>query len=272
MAGDAAYRADGGDGDGLAVRAATVAGVRHRLAGTAGEDCYGWAGGSAGGQWWVAAAVADGVSASAGAGPAAAAAVAAATSAAREAMDASGDDGPDGAAISRDGAAISRGCVDAAALALAHGGEGRGSGGDTTLVMVVVSADGSWGAARVGDSTAFILSGGSWTEVFAHEEGAGDMETTATAALPSPQPQVETAEGRLAPGDALVLMTDGLARPLRDGPETVAPALAEVLAAPPHPLTLAAAADFVRHGCHDDRTALGVWVHGGDGIEGGDSV
>jgi hypothetical protein len=38
----AAYRADGGDGGGWSVRAASVAGVRHRLVGLAPEDSYAW--------------------------------------------------------------------------------------------------------------------------------------------------------------------------------------------------------------------------------------
>ena len=39
---EAAYRADGGDGDWCALRAASVAGVRHRLSGEAGQDSFAW--------------------------------------------------------------------------------------------------------------------------------------------------------------------------------------------------------------------------------------
>ncbi len=60
-----------------------------------------------------------------------------------------------------------------------------------------------------------------------------------------------------------MLVTDGTANPLRDGPTTVAPALAAVLRGGPagelSPLALAAAADFSRRGCQDDRTILVAW-------------
>ncbi|MGH9106110.1 MAG: protein phosphatase 2C domain-containing protein, partial [Acidimicrobiales bacterium] len=71
----------------------------------------------------------------------------------------------------------------------------------------------------------------------------------------------------LPPGAALVLMTDGVANPLRDGPGTVAPALAAVLAGAGSegsgtglaPLELAHALDFSRRGALDDRTVAVAW-------------
>ena len=94
----------------------------------------------------------------------------------------------------------------------------------------------------------------SWRELFAAPDD--DAIATATAALPADEPEPELAPGRdLAAGDVLVLVTDGVADPWRDGPTTVAPALA---GAPwpggPDPLELAQLADFSRQGCHDDRT------------------
>ena len=81
-------------------------------------------------------------------------------------------------------------------------------------------------------------------------------------------PRVETASVELPRGAALVLVTDGIANPLRDGPTTVAPALADVLAAGPagklSPLALAAAADFSRRGCQDDRTIVVAWPRPAD--------
>jgi hypothetical protein len=74
---------------------------------------------------------------------------------------------------------------------------------------------------------------------------------------------IETASVVLPAGAGLVLLTDGVADPVRDGPGTVAPALAEVLRGGPSgaltPLALAEAADFSRRGCQDDRTILAVW-------------
>ncbi len=75
---------------------------------------------------------------------------------------------------------------------------------------------------------------------------------------------VETASVELPRGAALVLVTDGVANPLRDGPTTVAPALAEVLrgglTGDLSPLGLSAAADFSRRGCQDDRTIVVAWA------------
>jgi serine/threonine protein phosphatase PrpC len=231
------------------VRAATVAGVRHRLAGRECEDAFAWAAGS----WGAVLAVADGVSATVDAGPAAMVAVDEACAAGAALLDA-----PEGK-----GAAVAAGhAVGAANRAVA---EGRDAGrlGATTLVVAVVAPDGSWALARVGDSSAFVLGEGGWSEAFGSPDGDDDAPvTTATAALPAATPVVETASGVLGPGDALILVTDGVAGPLRDGPETVAPTLAAGLGRPPTPLTLAALTDFSRQGCHDDRTVLGVWLAG----------
>ncbi len=140
----------------------------------------------------------------------------------------------------------------------------------TTLVVALVSSepDGAGAVlARVGDSAAFTLDGGDWQEVFVAQE-SDDLHQVVTDVLPLPaRPAglrvVETASIELAAGAAIVLVTDGIANPLRDGPVTVAPALAEVLRSGgtgrPSPLALATAADFSRRGCQDDRTILVAW-------------
>jgi serine/threonine protein phosphatase PrpC len=64
---------------------------------------------------------------------------------------------------------------------------------------------------------------------------------------------------QLEPDDVLVLASDGIADPWRDGPATVAPAFTELVASRPSPLALARLADFSRHGCHDDRTIVLLW-------------
>jgi serine/threonine protein phosphatase PrpC len=150
----------------------------------------------------------------------------------------------------------------------------------TTAVVALVSATGD-GAdvalARVGDSTAFLLAAnGEWTELFVggppEGQEAGELvSSTATNVLPVPSGTTvslmratESVSTVLGPGAALVLVTDGLANALRDGPRTVAPGLAEVLAearaGEPSPLALARAADFNRRGAHDDRTIVAVWL------------
>lgn len=143
----------------------------------------------------------------------------------------------------------------------ASDGDGPPSGA-ATLVVAAVEADGSYRLARVGDSSAWLVpapaAGGSGTELFMlpDPERAGN----ATEAIPAPAPGVETVAGRLAGGEILCLVTDGVADPWRDGPTTVAPALEEALAGRPGPLELLRLADFSRQGCHDDRTLLAVWL------------
>lgn len=214
------------------VRAATTSGVRHRLAGAGPDDTYAWAALDGA----VAAAVADGVSGRAGSAAAAAAAADAAVAAL-----AAGDD-PAAAVRAADAAA-------------------RGSTGATTLVVALVDAGGRARLASVGDSGALVLDGGTWREVWPAPGDPG-VVTTATAALPADDPAPVLAEVVLAPGAALVLGTDGVLEPLRDGPTTVAPGLAAALGTPPDPLELLRVLDFSRQGCHDDRTLLVVWAVG----------
>ncbi len=216
------------------VRAASLAGIRHRLAGSGPEDAYAWA--VDGDTLTVS--VADGVSNRSGS---AAVAAAAATSAATAAAPS-----PEQA-------------IGAANEAARSAGEGA-----TTLVVAVLHGSGTVRLARVGDSSAFVLSDLEWREVWPPGADGGTIRT-ATTALPAAHPLIEEAEVRVGPGDALVLVTDGVADPVRDGPTTVAPGLAEGLATRPEPLDLARLIDFSRQGVHDDRTLLVVWPAGGSG-------
>jgi serine/threonine protein phosphatase PrpC len=254
--GEAHFRAEGGDSGQLALRAATVAGVRHRLAGRGGEDSYAWAHGSG----WLVVAVADGVGSTERAGEAATEAVNTAVHAGAALVgsvaDPEGDDGDGNGPYPLPLSDVASAALHAAAAALSAGG----GPGATTLVVAALDASGRWGAARVGDSTALVLGPSGWADVFAAGAATADEgQVTLTAALPADAVAEETASGSLSGGEALVLLTDGVADPLRDGPETVAPALAASLRHPPTPLELATLADFSRQGCHDDRTVLGVW-------------
>lgn len=236
-AAEAAYRADGGDCEWCAVRAASVAGVRHRLAGQPGQDTFAW---TRRGEE-LAVAVADGLGSVPGSGPTAARSAVAATAAAlatagtREAQVRAGVSAANDAA--------------------------RG-GGATTVVVAVLAAAGHACLARVGDSTAFVLNDGGtgWREVFATPAGDDELVATVTAALPADEVSAEVAAVTLGPADVLVLVTDGIADPWRDGPSTVAPSLSEAIAGRPDPLELAQLADFSRQGCHDDRTVVAVWL------------
>ncbi len=259
-AASAGYRAEGGDLPAWSLRAASVIGARHRLSGEGTQDSYGWAFSDAG----VLLVVADGVGSLPGSAAVAQAAAAAATEAALEALEGGG---PVRAAVE-------------AAVCAANASAGTATDaqpGATTLVAAGVDPSGEVVAARVGDSDARILRDGSWFVVFeagcklsdhdaileTAERGAG-LVSTVTDALPADPPPTEWASASLSPGDALVLLTDGLARPLDDGPTTVAPTLAAGLTEPVPALDLARLIDFSRQGCHDDRTLAAVWMRRGE--------
>ena len=230
----AAWRAEASSTTWCTLRAASVAGVRHRLAGARSDDAFAWAHA----ERRLAVAVADGlgsVEGSAGASHrASAAAVAAAV----------GFPGEDLAGAARAG-------VEAANRA-------AGGGGATTLVVAVAGPGGETVVARVGDSSAFtVKAGGSWAELF--EPPDPERAGTATAALPAGEPAVQTATTGLWDGAVLVLATDGVADPWRDGPTTVAPSLAGAVLARPTAVELLQVTDFSRHGCHDDRTLVCLW-------------
>ena len=252
VAGQACYRADGGQSAEFVVLAASVAGVAHRLSGRRCEDAYGWALPRPG---RLAMIVADGVSTAGRGGEGADVAV----NAACEHL------------LSADG----WGEMECLAALRAAGEAVSGAGGQsaaelsTTLVVALVSASGAGAGvclARVGDSSAFVLAGAVWEELFpgrAEEELRGTVIGVLPLGSRGEGDSIETASVTLPKGAALVLLTDGVADPLRDGPSTVAPALAEILSGGPSgaltPLALADAADFSRRGCQDDRTVLAAW-------------
>jgi serine/threonine protein phosphatase PrpC len=234
-ASSAGYSAAGGSTGWCTLRGATVTGVRHRLAGEPNEDSFSWAVGDG----IVALAVTDGLGSVEGSRGAASAAASAAVL----------------AAVGEEGEAPELSAVRAA-------NEACSGGGATTLVVAVVGRGGDVRLARVGDSTAFFVEpdGSTWREVFEPgEPDEGTVDVT-TAALPAVEPEIERASVSVAPGQVLVLASDGIGDPWRDGPTTVAPAFAALVAAHPDPLDLAAVADFSRHGCHDDRTIMLLWV------------
>lgn len=272
-AGTAGWRADGASSAWCALRAASVVGVRHRLAGRGSDDSYAWAlGGDR-----LALAVADGVGSLGDSAPAADLACRVAVSAALRAAVGSGGGGAGTAEGARKaalgaggagGAGAGAGGAGAAAVAAANRALGElfaphqpgPPAGATTLVVAVVDAAGCFELARVGDSSAWRVGGTEGGELFPppDPERAGG----ATEALPASTVEVETTGGRLAAGEVLCLVTDGVADPWRDGPNTVAPALESALLARPGPLELLELAGFSRQGCHDDRTLVAVWIPG----------
>ena len=255
-ASSAAVRADGASAEWVTLRAASVTGVRHRLAAQHSDDCYAWSLG----EDLIAVAVADGLGSILGSAEAAAracrAAVSAATSAGKTAAGGAGE------------------LAVAMRAAFTAANTAAGGGGATTLVLALVSRDGRVEVGRVGDSSAFILRGGEASEMF--PAPADDVVGTETLALPvadggrasrraAVQEAVfwEAAGGDLGVGDVVVLASDGVAEPWRDGPQTVGPAMSGVVTGFPSPLELATAVDFSRQGCHDDRTLLCAWLRPG---------
>jgi len=252
VASEACYRADGGQSAEFVVLAASVAGVAHRLSGRRCEDSYAWALPLPG---RLAVIVADGVSTAGRGGEGADIAVSAAC---QHLLAAEGWGEMECLAALR-----------AASEAVSAAGGVSAAEFSTTLVVALVSASGAGAEvflARVGDSSAFILTGAKWDELFpgrAEEELRGSVIAVLPLGSRPGGDTIETASVVLPAGAGLVLLTDGVADPVRDGPGTVAPALAEVLRGGPSgaltPLALAEAADFSRRGCQDDRTILAVW-------------
>jgi serine/threonine protein phosphatase PrpC len=260
--------------------AASVAGVAHRLAGRRCEDAFGWARPLPGRLGLV---IADGVSTAGRGGEGADIAVSTVCSFLMSRPGVEGN-GVEGIRLNAEGWGEKecQAAVQAASAELVRAGGPVASELSTTLVVALVSGnagkseDAEVALARVGDSSAFVLrgtdEGARWWELFPHpgdEDFRGLLVEVLpwrdSAALRSTEPgRIESATVTLSPDDALVLLTDGVADPLREGPATVAPALAEVLSGGPRgalaPLDLAYAADFSRRGCQDDRTVLAAWA------------
>jgi len=213
-----------------------VAGVRHRLGGAMGEDAYAWAFDDL----LLAVAIADGVGSLPGSGSCAKRVVEAACRSALGSAQAGAEP------------------AQAALAALADAEEVAQGEGAAAMVVAVATPDGQLCLARVGDCSAFLLDGEGWLELF--EEPDPDRVGTETLALPlgrqgrSIEEAAQVTSLVLEPQAALVLASDGLADPWRDGPTSVAPVLAQGLYDLPAPLELLRLVDFARQGCHDDRS------------------
>lgn len=134
----------------------------------------------------------------------------------------------------------------------------------TTLVGALIDANPPSPDARrlvlfgVGDSGAFLLRGGAFTPLFADQHD-GAITGTGTNALPTSVGRAITRAGRLAPGDVLMVCTDGLSNPMRNA--LVTQRLAEWWGqgvVPPLPL-FGWHLSFRAKSHSDDRTAVCVW-------------
>jgi Protein phosphatase 2C len=120
--------------------------------------------------------------------------------------------------------------------------------GQLPYVLVVVA----------GDSSALILSEGRWRPITTVKNAGSDVPTNAVLALPR-DVQVAPVTGFLRPGEALVVVTDGIGEPMGTGTGEVGQFLAAHWSRPPDLFAFAGHAAFYRRGFTDDRTAVAVW-------------
>jgi serine/threonine protein phosphatase PrpC len=137
----------------------------------------------------------------------------------------------------------------------------------TTVLYAVVDLAPVGGAhevhvVSVGDSSAWVLrAGGRWEPQHAVKNDGAVLHSSSVHALPllsgtEPAPARTT----VAPGEALVLMSDGIGDPLADGTGDVGRFLTGVWSTPPASgLEFAAQVGFARRSFDDDRTAVAFW-------------
>ncbi|WP_460394962.1 protein phosphatase 2C domain-containing protein [Actinophytocola sediminis] len=260
---------DGWSTGGLVVRGGSVRGYQHRHDGTPRQDDFAiaWHEGTGA----VVVAVADGVSEAELAHVGATLACRTAIDQLLRWLDGGGDPGaPDWQDVLR--------CASWALVEFAAGQPAAGPDEQdaeraerllaTTLVAAVVLAneDGSATvtAARAGDSTAWLLRGQDWTELFAagDADANGELLATSVTALPRLSAEVATATVTLPADGVLLIGTDGVGVPVGDGRGLVGTALATGVASPPPPLDFGYLLDFSRETFDDDRTLVAVWPPG----------
>lgn len=245
----------------LVVRGASVRGYQHRHDGTPRQDDFAIT--------WHAAtdavivAVADGVSDAELAHVGATLACRTAVEQLLRWLDDGGDGEPDWADVLR---CASWGLVEFAGAQPASGpDEPAAERAERLLATTLVAAvlrpndDGSAtvSAARAGDSTAWLLHGSDWAELFTADDD--EMVATVVTALPRLPEKVATATAELPAGGVLLVGTDGVGVPVGDGRGQVGTALATGVTSPPSPLELGYLLDFSRETFDDDRTLVAVW-------------
>jgi hypothetical protein len=115
-----------------------------------------------------------------------------------------------------------------------------------------------WGA-NLGDTSIWLLAPDTgWRPFQAVKNDGADIHTSSVRALPvSSEP--EPVFGHVRPGDALVVMSDGVGDALGRGTGEVGKQLAELWRKPPYDLDFASQVGFARKTYDDDRTAVALW-------------
>ncbi|HEX3787545.1 MAG TPA: protein phosphatase 2C domain-containing protein [Pseudonocardiaceae bacterium] len=134
----------------------------------------------------------------------------------------------------------------------------------TTVLYAVVCLSGSAaGQAHVygiGDTSVWVLADGHWHPRQPIKNDGAEVYSSSVTALPLlPRELPPVIRTRVAPGQVLVLMTDGVGDPLGDGTGSVAEFLADRWCLPPSGLEFAAQVDFRRSTFDDDRTVVALW-------------
>jgi serine/threonine protein phosphatase PrpC len=112
----------------------------------------------------------------------------------------------------------------------------------------------------VGDSSAWVLGESGWQPMAEVKNADADVHSSAVCALPMvPALPIPRRHARVAPGDVLVLMTDGVGDPLYTGTGEVGRFLAEAWRTPPTDLAFAAQVGFHKRTYDDDRAVVAVW-------------
>jgi serine/threonine protein phosphatase PrpC len=135
----------------------------------------------------------------------------------------------------------------------------------TTAVVVLLSrsaaADGSLPgvlALLAGDSGAYRVSGGVVSPLLGGKGDDGPITSSAVRPLPGVvTPQV--LPFRVAAGEAVILVSDGIGDPLGNGSSTLGQLLGQLWQRPPTPGQLLEQVNFLLRSFDDDRTAVGLW-------------
>jgi hypothetical protein len=116
----------------------------------------------------------------------------------------------------------------------------------------------------VGDTSAWVLTAdGRWEPQQPVKNEGAELHSSSVFALPMVPAAVPTCvRSYVRPGEAFVLMTDGVGDPLGGGGGEVGAFLAEVWREPPGDLDFAAQVGFSRRTYDDDRTAFAIWPVG----------
>lgn len=136
----------------------------------------------------------------------------------------------------------------------------------TTVLYAVLDLRAEQGAHRVdlcavGDTSAWVLrSNHEWEPLQPVKNEGATLYSSSVSALPASSPaQAVPMRTVVHPGEALVLMSDGVGDALGAGAGEVGHFLAEVWQRPPSPLAFAAQTEFARKSFDDDRTVIAFW-------------